>query len=272
MHSISSVHHLQQAAMEKFCLKWNDFQTNVTSMFSRLRREEDFFDVTLVSDDQQHISAHKLVLSASSQLFKNILRKTSHSNPLIYLNGFSSKELNFVMDYIYQGEVKLFQDDLDDFLNVAQKLQIEGLIGGDSPSGGSTKNEHMTLNDEVGNYYEEEIIKDDAVLDKMQPKVGTQDKKQVKTTSLAVQSSSEFVSSRSSLITTDIKAAVDSLFVKDGENYRCTACGRSSSSNSNMRKHVEVHIEGLTFDCQLCGESFRSRKVVDNHKRRYHKN
>ena len=260
--------------MEKFCLKWNDFQTNVTSTFSRLRREEDFFDVTLVSNDQQHISAHKLVLSASSQLFKNILKKTSHSNPLIYLNGFTSKELNFVMDYIYQGEVQIFQDDLDDFLNVAQKLKIEGLIGGDSPSGGSTKDEHMASNDDVGNYYEEEEnTKHDAVLDKMQPQVQSQDKKYVKTTLLATQSSSELVNSRSSsLITTDVKAAVDNLLVKDGENYRCNACGRSSSSNSNMRKHAEVHIEGLTFECQLCGESFRSRRIIDNHTRRYHKN
>ena len=258
--------------MEKFCLKWNDFQTNVTSTFSRLRREEDFFDVTLVSDDQQHISAHKLVLSASSQLFKNIFRKTPHSNPLIYLNGFSSKDLNFVMDYIYQGEVQIFQDDLDDFLNVAQKLKIDGLISGDSSSRGSTKDEHIALNEEVGNYYEEENIKDDAVLDTMQPKVHSQDKKQVKTTSIVMQSSSEFVDSRSSLITTDIKAAVDSLFVKDGEHYRCVTCGRSSSRNSDIRKHVEMHIEGLAFECKLCGESFRYRKIVENHKMRYHKN
>ena len=107
----------------------------------------------------------------------------------------------------------------------------------------------------------------------MQPQVQSQDKKYVKTTLLATQSSSELANSRSSsLITTDVKAAVDNLLVKDGENYICNACGRSSSSNSNMRKHAEVHIEGLTFECQICGESFRSRRIIDSHKRRYHKN
>jgi len=116
--------------MDKFSLKWNDFQTNLASSFSKLRKERDFFDVTLVSDDEVHVSSHKVVLSASSDFFKNILRKSSHSSPLIYLSGVKSKELNFVMDYIYNGEVQIFQNDLDTFLDIAQKLKIDGLIAG----------------------------------------------------------------------------------------------------------------------------------------------
>ena len=99
--------------MDKFSLKWNDFQANLASSFSKLRAERDFFDVTLVSDDEVHVSAHKVVLSASSDFFKNILKKSLHSNPLLYLSGVKSKELTFVMDYIYEGEVQLFQNDLD---------------------------------------------------------------------------------------------------------------------------------------------------------------
>ena len=61
--------------MEKFCLKWNAFQRNLAKTFSSLRQEEHLFDVTLVSDDEQHIAAHKLVLTASSELFKNIIKQ-----------------------------------------------------------------------------------------------------------------------------------------------------------------------------------------------------
>ena len=68
--------------MEKFCLKWNDFQTTVSQSFGLFRREEDFFDVTLVSDDEVQMSAHKLVLSVCSTFFRSILRKNVHSNPL----------------------------------------------------------------------------------------------------------------------------------------------------------------------------------------------
>ena len=93
---------------EKYFLKWNDFQVNVSSSFKVLRQEKDFFDVTLVGDDERHIAAHKIILSSSSDFFKNILRKISHSNPLIYITGVNSSELKHVLDYIYEGEVQLF--------------------------------------------------------------------------------------------------------------------------------------------------------------------
>ena len=118
---------------ERFCLKWNDFQSVVSQSFSVLRREEEFYDVTLVSDDQTQIPAHKLVLSASSHFFKSILKRNSHSHPLLYLSGVDSKSLGFVLDYIYQGEVQIYQHDLDNFLEIAQKLKIEGLLSNEDP-------------------------------------------------------------------------------------------------------------------------------------------
>ena len=44
---------------EKFCLKWNDFETNVSTAFQELREERDFFDVTLACDGNQ-LQAHKV--------------------------------------------------------------------------------------------------------------------------------------------------------------------------------------------------------------------
>ena len=118
--------------MEKFCLKWNKFQSNVSKTFSTLRKEQDFVDITLLSDDGEAVSAHKVVLSASSEFFKGVLRRADHSKPMIYLNGVDYKVLNHILDYIYEGEVQLYQEDLDSFLDVAQKLKINGLIQGQS--------------------------------------------------------------------------------------------------------------------------------------------
>ena len=42
---------------EKFCLRWNDFRSTVSHSFGILREEKDFFDVTLVSDDEIHDTA-----------------------------------------------------------------------------------------------------------------------------------------------------------------------------------------------------------------------
>merc|ERR1712243_106746 len=83
---------------DKFCLRWNDFHTNVSKTIGNLRYEDDFFDVTLVSDDQKQMFAHKVVLSASSEYFKNILKQNKHSNPILCLEGINSIEMNSILD------------------------------------------------------------------------------------------------------------------------------------------------------------------------------
>ena len=32
------------ASNEKFCLRWNDFETNISSAFQEIREEKEFFD------------------------------------------------------------------------------------------------------------------------------------------------------------------------------------------------------------------------------------
>ena len=74
------------ASTEKFCLKWNDFENNVSSAFNDIREEKDFFDVTLVCDNNQ-VQAHKVIIAACSPFFKSILRRNPHQHPLLYLKG-----------------------------------------------------------------------------------------------------------------------------------------------------------------------------------------
>ena len=119
---------------EKFCLKWNDFHSNVSNSFGLLRNEDYLHDVTLVSDDNKQVSAHKLVLSACSEYFRDVFKNNNKPNahPLLCIGGVSSDDLRNIMDYIYNGEVQLYQEKLDNFLSIAQRLKLEGLIGSNS--------------------------------------------------------------------------------------------------------------------------------------------
>ena len=249
--------------MDKFSLKWNDFQSNVAKTFSVLRKEEDFFDVTLVTDDEQHISAHKLVLAASSEFFKTILQRATHSKPMIYLSGFGVKELNFVMDYIYQGEVQIYQNDLDKFLDVAQKLKIEGLIGGEQ-SDESKNNTFMKDEDQVENV--SEISVNESVVEKPTSMIRDMNKYQKRNNV----NTAALVSNQSSVA--DAKAAVNELVEKTEDSWMCRTCGKTAKTSSDIRRHAEIHIDGLAFDCELCGQTFRSRKIVNNHKFSKHRN
>ena len=129
---------------EKFCLKWNDFEANVTKSFRQLRKADDFYDVTLVSDDHQQVSAHKIVLSASSEYFNNVLKMNKHSHPMVCLSGVTSKELTNILDYIYNGELQIYQEDLDQFLQIAQRFQLEGLIQGEEGERGDDHVDNLT--------------------------------------------------------------------------------------------------------------------------------
>ena len=74
---------------EKFCLKWNDFETNISAAFRDLREEKDFFDVTLACEDNQ-IEAHKVILSACSTFFRNILKRNPHQKMWVATGYFLS--------------------------------------------------------------------------------------------------------------------------------------------------------------------------------------
>ena len=113
---------------EKFCLKWNDFENNISRAFLDLRDEKEFFDITLVcGETQEQVSAHKVVLAASSQFFRNILRRNPHQHPLLYLKGVKQKELVAILNFIYKGSVNIAQEELSSFLSVAEELKVKGL-------------------------------------------------------------------------------------------------------------------------------------------------
>ena len=113
---------------EKFSLKWNDFQLNTRKTFSKLRKEDDFFDVTLVADDQKQMMAHKIILSSCSEYFKNILKTNKHSHPILCITGISSLDLENVLDYAYHGEVQIFEENINKLLDMAQTLKLDGLL------------------------------------------------------------------------------------------------------------------------------------------------
>jgi len=81
------------------------------------------FDVTLVTDDGQHIQAHKIILSSGSHFFSNIFLKSNQTNMLIYLKGIHSVQLEHLLDFIYNGEASVGQEVLKEFLETGKELQ-----------------------------------------------------------------------------------------------------------------------------------------------------
>jgi len=114
---------------DNFCLRWNDFESNISTSFRELRDDSEFFDVTLCCDNGTDlVQAHKVILAACSPLFRKILaHQKNQQNPLLYLKGIRLKELQAVLNFMYHGEVNVAQDSLNNFLAVAEELAVKGL-------------------------------------------------------------------------------------------------------------------------------------------------
>ena len=73
---------------ENFCLRWNDFESNLSTAFRELRDDADFFDVTLATDEDE-VKAHKVVLSACSPHLKQVshfLKHAYHHKTMYFLH------------------------------------------------------------------------------------------------------------------------------------------------------------------------------------------
>jgi len=119
---------------EKFCLKWNDFEANISHAFRDIRDAKDFLDVTLVCEEDEQLQAHKVILSACSPFFRKILQRNPHQHPLLYLKGVKYADLQSVLNFMYHGEVNVAQDELNSFLAVAEELKVKGLTQNNSSS------------------------------------------------------------------------------------------------------------------------------------------
>ena len=107
-------------------MKWNEFNSNIRGYLRIIREDQRLFDVTLVTDDGQHIQAHKIILSAGSHFFSDIFLKSNQTNMLIYLKGIDSIQLEFILDFLFNGEAPVGQEELKEFLETGEELQVKG--------------------------------------------------------------------------------------------------------------------------------------------------
>lgn len=111
---------------QQFCLRWNNYQTNLTCVFDQLLQSESFVDVTLACDGNQ-IKAHKIVLSACSPYFQSLFFDNPCQHPIIIMRDVKWPELKAIVEFMYKGEINVNQDQISPLLAIAEMLQIRGL-------------------------------------------------------------------------------------------------------------------------------------------------
>ena len=259
---------------EKLCLQWNDFQENLNSAFGKLRSEEELSDVTLVSDDEKQVEAHKVILASSSPFFANLLKRNKHPHPLIFMRGVKEEVLVAIVDFLYKGEANVFQENLDSFLALAEELRLKGLTG--SPEGRtnleishlkpSQKNNTPPAGEERACFQKEPNPR--KVAQRLEDEVSSE----TRVSTFNNQSASVELHQLDGQIRSMMEHTGKSMIVGNAkrEALTCKVCGKEGQTGDIM-KHIESnHITGVTHFCDICSKTTRSRYALYQHKRRTH--
>ena len=247
---------------ELFHLKWDDFGANTSKIFSNHREKSDFFDVTLVSDDMQKISAHKIVLSSSSEYFRKVLaiEGSNDKSLILCINDASHEELSLILDFIYKGEVRVKHENIEHFLQIATRFKLEGLLNQDPPKGEETRS--RSINEVEDNKQKKSRkkrhseIKPKTELIEIKPKHEIEPITELALTDTNVSINNQFGSDNYS----QVRALSDKYIeTKEDGTFSCSMCGTSGSMKHVIQYHVETHLDGLSFPCSVCDKTFKTR-------------
>ena len=281
-----------------FTLSRDNFNEKCPNVFKELWLDVDLSDVTLATEDSGQITAHKVILAASSPFFKKLLTKNLNTtHPLLYLMGVKKTELQQLLSYIYLGKCDLTQEQLPAFMATGKQLEIEGLHGDLE----ETKEYHsQSVVEGVSGDFEERkesfSVKRNEVLEMSANRIfeAKQETNRVQReyddfqVTDAGEISSENPNLNESILSSEIVAFEDSSKafkcnkcdyqtykgshlrqhkqnVHEGLKYNCTSCEYKSGDKSNLKRHFEKDHLGVLYTCQVCKQVFNHRFRLKHH-------
>ena len=255
---------------EKLCLKWNDFQENLSLAFRGFRNDQDFADVTLACEDGTQIEVNKFVLASSSPFFMEMLKKNKHPHPMIYMRGLKAGDLVAMVDFLYFGEANVNQESLDVFLGLAEELRLKGLTGS-SKEGHKAEQEYLNNANTPEKNIEERKHRVRKTPDVTKPMNVYNSNAKTEPSSVALVSVEAHQLNeqiKSMMTMTEKRMTVGS---ETRVVYACNVCGKEGHP-TNIKTHIESnHIESnINHSCNVCGKVSRSKTGLRLHKARQH--
>ena len=246
--------------MDKYNLCWNDFENSAGATIKTLWSDTAYTDVTLVTDDEKQILAHKVIIGSSSSFFRKILLGNPNKHMFIYLKGIGYNELTSILRFMYLGQTEVGQESLDKFMNAAQELKIRGLHEKVEKVNYQTPYRVESVNQDVQK--KEEVAKD-----KCNDKSGTEMSCEVLYVVDKEKCLEEDVEDDKRLVTNDFTRDPDVEIKK----YSCTHCAYQTNYPHDLRRHRQIKHEGFKpFKCDICEYRAVQTSDVKKHKLRKH--
>ena len=250
---------------EKYNLIWHNFSDHLKSMMKESMMNEDFSDVTLVTEDKKQIKANINILSACSPVFKDILKKDKNSRTIMYLRGVQYSELELIIQFIYLGEATLNDERMDDFLSVAKSLEIKELCN-DEIQSNCKLDDYLPPNEQDTST---EFAVEQTVISDSTNKQAPQQRQEFgkyecdKCQKTYSSNSGLYIHKQAGCVTistiSNLSAVSDTQMsdqtvrtVHQGGRYACNQCDYQAKYKGSLVFHIQSKHEGVKYACNQC--------------------
>lgn len=286
---------------ENLHVSYDEFHENIGSSLLALQKCSALVDVSLACQDGQ-VPAHRVILAASSQFFQTVLNEVSSKDLVIYLKGVKVKYLNYLIEFIYNGNVDVPPNDLHKFLELGQELKVKGLakknnklkhqkevlnaLKSETPDLPTVLKEIESVaipeepfdNDPLQDdaiYYEDYNINSYANLYQVDPELG--DVATVRERLLDSSTNLTFTQDKldQSRFLSHLLSIMQKTSLKGpkGFQWSCLVCGKVYPQRNHLQEHVESkHVKGVIHTCSLCSQEFTQSKHLKFHVKTFHDN
>ncbi|KRT86926.1 BTB domain-containing protein [Oryctes borbonicus] len=268
---------------EKYALNWNSHADHLKLAFTQILEANDFVDVTL-SCEGKKVKAHRVILSACSAYFYDILKDNPCTHPIVALRDIKYSNMNYLLKFMYCGEVQVPTEHFSSFLQTAELLQISGLSGYKSatktesklnhesatlvseknksiplkPSDSTNKRKNLDENDHVQEKRRKDNSEPDENISGSEPKDDTEIKNIVKPISV------ESIPNIQKLLNDNTYLSKDT-----NPECECPVCAEKFSAMYLLKQHMSFHI-GET-KCQICAKVLSRIDLLKKHLSLVHK-
>ena len=257
---------------EKYSITWQTYSDHLKGMMKEFMMNEDFSDVTLVSEDKKQIKANINILSLCSPFFNDFLKKDKNFSPIMYLRGVQYSELESIMQFIYLGEATFYEDRMEEFLAVAKSLEIKQLCDFES-NNKIQPNIHPSQNDQdnlIELVEDQADISDNEIEEVMgkneydQCHMNLNKRAQVHEGVKYECDHCDYQTSTQLHYFTHIQSK------HDGIKYDCDQCDYKATSKLNISRHIQSKHEGIKYNCDQCNYKATRKDNLVTHKQSKH--
>ena len=241
---------------------YSQFSNSISDTLQNLYDKKHFSDVTLISEDQKKVEAHKFILASCSNLFARILGNFTQPNSVIFLRGLKSGDMECLLRYCYFGEVKVSNYNVGKIMALIKEFEIWN-----DDSTEFISQEHEVMDNEA--LINEIVVKEENVRyeeNMMGNKDIGHDNEKGTLVKLNIGIKSECSDS-------NIKKKQKAI---EERSLKCNFCSYIAKRFSNLKSHEKrMHMgikESVPSPCDDCGKVLRSKIALLTHKRSLHDN